>query len=205
MFCRALLIFNLNILIICALNVTDNDDLAIPNIEEWDIVKFSDTTYKIVINENGEFSPLDVPIVLQNVKGYVEIEVASDNLNDYILTTDYDIETESVIINFKMATSKPLTRGIDVVLLEARDIQHNTMAKAIVFVFNPNSELNPYRLKFNFAGTDYIILNYHYFKWFLILLMLSGVSILIIELHELVNNYRTNRVQEIKYKELQHV
>lgn len=116
------------------------------------------------------------------------------------------MEKEDVLINFNLATSKPLSKGIDIVLLEAKDIHRNIVAKAIVFVFNPNSELNPYRIKFNFGGTDYIILNYHYFKWFLILLMLSGLSILVLELNEMITNCKNNKLQEIyNYKVLENV
>lgn len=59
-----------------------------------------------------------------------------------------------------------------------------------------------YQMTFTMDSQEYIVLNYFYFKCFLGLLTITGLLILIIELHEVIVNLRKHRSQFIPYQQL---
>ncbi|XP_030751477.1 uncharacterized protein LOC115878996 [Sitophilus oryzae] len=173
---------------------------------EWnrqDVIKFTEPTYKAVINENGEITVLNGPITLQNPYSESGITVFLGNYEDYALSLD-EIETGGISVNLSLNSAEPIQRGIDIVFIDAVDTNFDVVAKCVVLVFSFKTDLNPYKLKFNVGDTEYIVLNYFYFKWFLVLLTLSGLMILIVEMYELIKNIKIMRSTK-SYKELQNV
>lgn len=173
---------------------------------EWnrqDVIKFTEPTYKAVINENGEIRVLNGPITLQNPYSESGITVFLGNYEDYALSLD-EIETGGISVNLSLNSAEPIQRGIDIVFIDAVDTNFDVVAKCVVLVFSFKTDLNPYKLKFNVGDTEYIVLNYFYFKWFLVLLTLSGLMILTVEMYELIKNIKIMRSTK-SYKELQNV
>lgn len=64
------------------------------------------------------------------------------------------------------------------------------------------NEMDMYRMTFTMDGQEYIVLNYFYFKCFLVLLTVTGLLILMIEMHEIIVNLRKRKSRSVPYKQL---
>lgn len=84
---------------------------------------------------------------------------------------------------------------VDVIKLQAVHEDY-IIAETNILVLS-DSYIDPYRLSYNFHGTEYIILNYFYFKIFLIIVFFTAVAILLTEVREIYIRCKSHRYSEL--------
>lgn len=106
------------------------------------------------------------------------------------------------IVQLKLIISQPLTKSFEVLVVEGLDNHLTPICRTWVLLETNINEVDIYRMTFIMDDQEYIVLNYFYFKCFLGLMTITGLLILIIELHELIENLRRRRSRSIPYKQL---
>lgn len=87
-------------------------------------------------------------------------------------------------------------------MVEGLDGNLTPICRTWVLLQTNINEVDMYQMTFTMDSQEYIVLNYFYFKCFLGLLTITGLLILIIELHEVIVNLRKHRSQFIPYQQL---
>lgn len=190
---------------------TSDEDSGEPwNVQNYRPPHFSQPIYKATILDHDNIEIMDGPIILENSHDGMYFVITSDNYEDYALNPLDTNSTDTKQIQLELTTTEPVKREFDVIILEALDEDLVPISRTTILIFNSNNELDMYKMRFTIDDSEFIVLNYFYFKWFLALLTITGLLILIIELHEVVKNIRIARQnsrfrENVKYQELMHM
>lgn len=76
----------------------------------------------------------------------------------------------------------------DTITLEAHTELYGITTTTIIIVYS--SVYDPYKLVYNINGTEYIILNYLYFKMFLFIIVIAGIILFVLEIREIILRHR---------------
>ncbi|KAJ8973705.1 hypothetical protein NQ317_017907 [Molorchus minor] len=85
----------------------------------------------------------------------------------------------------------------DIMTIEAFVDSFYSIARTHVVVINTSS-YDPYKLVYNVNGTEYVILNYFYFKLFLLVIVTIGAAILVLEIREIVYQYKNKSYSHLE-------
>lgn len=125
----------------------------------------------------------------------------SGNYPDYSLTIADSAGSDRKFLHLQLISPGTIIPEFDVISLEALDQNLAPISRTAVLLFNSSEQSDIYRMIFQVDGHKYIVLNFFYFKWFLGLLIVTGLLILVIELHEIVKHVRSRKTGN--YQELQ--
>ncbi|KAJ8925030.1 hypothetical protein NQ315_001201 [Exocentrus adspersus] len=178
-----------------------------PNDEDYGVLGpptfFEKPFYKAKVVNNA-LEVLDGPIILQNCHLYnYYIKVSADNEKYYTVPNPVagcNSNCSVCLSAFVKAEVDPEEVLYDTITLEAHLEFYGTTTTTIMIVYS--SEYDPYKLVYNINGTEYVILNYFYFKLFLFVIIASGVLLLVLEVKEIILKHRSREyapIREIYY------
>ncbi|ENN76045.1 uncharacterized protein LOC109538922 [Dendroctonus ponderosae] len=165
--------------------------------------RFTKPYYKASVID-GQIVFADGPIVIDNAHEDMYFVISSGNYPDYSLTISDSDSSDQKLLQLELISADTIIPDFDVISLEALDEDLAPISRTTVLLFNPSIQSNIYKMIFKVDGHEYIILDFFYFKWFLGLLIVTGLLILLIELHEIVKHIRISR-KTGNYEQLQTV
>ncbi|XP_060534683.1 uncharacterized protein LOC132707055 isoform X2 [Cylas formicarius] len=166
-------------------------------------VRFSQSIYKAQVLKNNSIDVVDGPILLDNPPEGVYFVVTSDNYVDYVLTispNDTKDPTREMSVTMEVSGDASMQRDLDVVILEALDDNLTPLARTTILVVD-GDEYDPYKLMLKTDNRKYIVLDRFYFQLFLLLLIVTGVLLWLVEMHDIVRHLRARRQRkQVSYK-----
>lgn len=163
---------------------------------------FEKPLYQASLSPNNTLLFLDGPITINNFLDEMYIVISSGNFADFqthLVDTDHPYKK---IVQLELIISQPLTKSFEVLVVEGLDGNLTPICRTWVLLQTNINEVDMYQMTFTMDSQEYIVLNYFYFKCFLGLLTITGLLILIIELHEVIVNLRKHRSRFIPYQQL---
>ncbi|XP_066154892.1 uncharacterized protein [Euwallacea fornicatus] len=170
--------------------INDENQLLSSNIP---FTIFTQPLYKANIASNFSIEFPEDSIMISNLTDDMYLVVTSDNYADYAIYLGEASKNNLREVELKLISSNPLSKEFDVVVLEGLDENLVPVCRTAVLLLNTNVKVSMNKTTFMVDGQEYIILNFFYFKWFLGLLTLTGLLILLVELHEILKQLRERR------------
>ncbi|XP_018576425.1 uncharacterized protein LOC108914972 [Anoplophora glabripennis] len=135
---------------------------------------------------------LDGPITLQNCYPYNFNVVAIADEGKYFTVPDIgpgcNYNCSICFSAFVRENVNPSEVLYDTITLEVHSEFYGISSTTIIIVYS--SEYDPYKLVYNINGTEYVILNYFYFKIFLFIIIVTGILLLVLEIREIILKHK---------------
>ncbi|KAJ8957557.1 hypothetical protein NQ318_020597 [Aromia moschata] len=155
---------------------------------------FEKSSYKAKITD-GSVEIIDGPIRLVNCDIYdIDVKVLADEDKYYPMVSPpppSEFIKNCSVLFFAYARDNVGVEDVlyDIITLEAYVDYFYAITRTNIVIINA-STYDPYKLVYNVNGTEYVILNYFYFKLFLLIIVTTGALILVLEIREIVMKYK---------------
>ncbi|XP_066250628.1 uncharacterized protein [Euwallacea similis] len=172
-------------------NFSNNENQLLSS--NFPLTIFTQSLYRANIASNFSIEFPEDSVTISNLTDQMYVVVTSDNYADYAIHLGEPNEDNLRKVELKLISSNPISKEFDVVVLEGLNENLVPVCRTAILLLNTNTKVNMYKTTFMVNGQEYIILNLFYFKWFLGLLILTGLLILLVELHEVLKHLNDKR------------